>query len=749
MFRVEPRSASRPPLTPAARAAERDLRLAEREGTFAAALLTVGSAIVALWPYTSVVVPGAWSIISVTVVAFIALTGFAVRQLYTRRFARRIIPALAQIVVSILTLTLMLFPQGALLGVIPTGTTFSTVGRLAAQAVEQVQFGVAPLEDTPALTAMLVIGFAAVSILIDQVIATRVPLSAVIIIAAIGALPMVVTMGGANLPWFVLFAILTLLLLRHGTRHGDASPNRTSAGLVLGTGAAAIAATLVITPVLPLSTTWAGAGTSAHLDPSLSLGDDLRRPTPFTVMTIATNAPTAPYLRIASLSEFDGSTWEPDSGDLQTAAEGFGAPDWSDDIATSERRTSIRITGISGSWLPVPYAATKIVGASSGWQAMRFNRTVTSENRDAAEEDYTVTSVVAQPTREQIQAASATRAPGMDVPEFVAQTARDVTAGSASDYDRLIAMQNWFRSQFTYSLDAPVDGDFDGTGADAVSEFLRERSGYCIHFSGAFALMAQSLELQVRIVVGYLPGSLTDEKRGDESIYTVDSDQLHAWPEVHFEGIGWVPFEPTASLGTPTNFQPTQAGGGSSTGEITPGESTAPSAAPTRGPELDEDQGGSSSDGSETLQRLNPAPVALITGGILVLLMLPALVRFGVRTWRGVRARRGDAAAAWQEVRAVLLDLRLPVSDAVTPRMRGADLVERGVDPDAAGLLVQAIERASFAQVATAEADLSPALREVIAGLHRSVDARDRIIAVVLPLSLFTTRESRAPQKSR
>src|SRR5699024_12750919 len=69
-----------------------------------------------------------------------------------------------------------LFPQGALLGIIPTGSPFAAVGRLTAQAVEQVQFGVAPLEDTPALTAMLVIGFAAVAILLDQVIATRVPL---------------------------------------------------------------------------------------------------------------------------------------------------------------------------------------------------------------------------------------------------------------------------------------------------------------------------------------------------------------------------------------------------------------------------------------------------------------------------------------------------------------------------------------------------------------------------------------------
>lgn len=743
MFRAEPRPAERREFAPTE---ERDPRPAGHEGAFAAAVLTAGSAVVALWPYTSVVTPGAWSIMSVTAIVVVPLAGFAVRRLYSRRFARTVMPVLVQVVASIALLTLMLFPQGALLGIIPTGSTFSFVGGLAVQALEQVQFGVAPLDDQPGLTAMLVIGFAAVTILLDQSIATRVPLAAMALVAVVGALPMIITMGDANVPWFVMLAVLTLFLLRHSTRYGKGSPSQASTGLALGTGAAAIAAALVITPMLPISTTWAGAGTSMYLDPSLSLGEDLRRPTPFTVMTVATNAPSAPYLRIASLSEFDGSTWEPDTRDPRSTPDGFGDPDWLDDLAASERRTSIRITGISGSWLPVPYAAIKIIGTTSGWLAMPENRTVTSETRDAANEDYTVTSVVVQPTREQIQAASATRAPGKDVPEFVAQTAQEVTAGQETDYDRLIAMQNWFRSEFSYSLDAPVEGDFDGTGADAVEDFLRERSGYCIHFSGAFALMAQSLDLQVRIVVGYLPGTLTGEKRGDESIYAVDSDQLHAWPEVHFDGIGWVPFEPTASLGTPTNFQSAETTGGSSSGGVSPGESTAPPDAPTAAPEREDEQGGPTSDGTAPLQRLDPAPVLLVAAGVVVLLLLPALVRTGVRAWRRARARRGDAASAWQELRATLLDLRIPVSDAVTPRMRGTELIARGADPAATQALVQAIERRSFALDPAVDTDLAPALRAVTAGLRRSVDTRDRIAATLLPLSLFASRDSRGPQ---
>src|SRR5690606_32165500 len=127
--------------------------------------------------------------------------------------------------------------------------------------------------------------------------------------------------------------------------------------------------------------------------------------------------------------------------------------------------------------------------------------------------------------------------------------------------------------------------------------------------------------------------------------------------EVHFEGIGWVPFEPTASLGTPTDFQPTTtAEGGSTTDPTAPEPSAAPSTGPTQGPQLDEDPGDESATGSGTLQRLDPAPVALVGAGILLVLLLPAVIRRSVRSRRLLRARRADAGAAWQEVRDTLVD---------------------------------------------------------------------------------------------
>src|SRR6185312_10846961 len=161
-------------------------------------------------------------------------------------------------------------------------------------------------------------------------------------------------------------------------------------------------------------------------------------------------------------------------------------------------------------------------------------------------QSYEVVSNVPRPTLEQIRA---TEAGGPDqrdgtttVPEgldpIVSELAAQVTAGTENDYDALVALQSWFRSsEFRYSLDAPVEDGFDGSGIDAVAEFLRQREGYCIHYASAFALMARTLNMPSRIVVGYLPGVANGDAVDRETVYSVTSGQLHAWPEIFFEGI--------------------------------------------------------------------------------------------------------------------------------------------------------------------------------------------------------------------
>lgn len=745
----------------AERQAERGSRLSwhrEHElpvGTVLPSVLAAGAGLVAMWPFTSVIEPGSWSFAVLAVIVVTALTGMTCRTLMRGRpaWARDLVTIAVQILVVMGTVILLVAGDTAVFGVVPTEATFYTFQALAAAAWEEIAFGSAPLAASPGLQAVMGLGFGVVAILLDQLVAQRGAILASLLTAVVGSLPMIATLGGVNVVWFVLLGILILVLLRYTAAQNPDSPRRTSVAVAAGVGVAALAATVIVAPVLPVSATLTGTGTGVTVDASLRLGDDLRQPNPVEVLTLATTADTAPYLRLTTLSSFDGRVWEPDRGDLQAQSEGFGPDEWADDIETTDQNTSIRVIRMSSSWLPVPYPATGVQGLSAAWRVSPENRTLASRNGDAVGNDYTVRSLEVSPTLEQIRALPAASpivdpdAEPVDLPDVIGETAAEVTADATNDYDRLVALQSWFRSQFAYSLETPVDEGFDGTGADAVAEFLEVRSGYCIHFAGAFALMAESLDMEVRIVVGYLPGALTETTRGDEAVYSVSSDQLHSWPEVLFPGVGWVPFEPTASLGVPTAFSAAATTGGGTGGAATPAPTAAPSTEQTSGPELEREDAGDNAGATGERRQLDPTPVVLTTLGVLVVLLIPAFARLALRFARRGRARDGDAGAAWAELRATMQDLRVPLSDAETPRMRGDDLVrDSGVNADAIRVLVAAVEQASYARPsASAARDLDAALIDVTAQLRRSVDRWTRVHAFLLPRSLFVSRRTDVP----
>lgn len=116
------------------------------------------------------------------------------------------------------------------------------------------------------------------------------------------------------------------------------------------------------------------------------------------------------------------------------------------------------------------------------------------------------------------------------------------TAGAETDFQKLIQLQDRLRG-FDYSLDVdqPVTADY-------IEEFLlTTRVGYCQQFATAFAVLARHLGYPSRVQVGFLPGE-TEVSAPDQ--YVVRGSDTHAWPEVFFEGLGWVPFEPTPRDGT-------------------------------------------------------------------------------------------------------------------------------------------------------------------------------------------------------
>jgi transglutaminase-like putative cysteine protease len=124
------------------------------------------------------------------------------------------------------------------------------------------------------------------------------------------------------------------------------------------------------------------------------------------------------------------------------------------------------------------------------------------------------------------------------LPSRVGDLARRITAGATSEYDRVIAIQSWLRANTAYDLDVPRDP----AGVDAVDHFLFEtRRGFCEQIASSMAVLLRTLGIPTRLVTGYGPGA-----RNPLTGYVeVRQSDAHAWVEVFYPLVGWVPYDPT------------------------------------------------------------------------------------------------------------------------------------------------------------------------------------------------------------
>mgnify|MGYP001445059860 CR=1 FL=1 len=126
-----------------------------------------------------------------------------------------------------------------------------------------------------------------------------------------------------------------------------------------------------------------------------------------------------------------------------------------------------------------------------------------------------------------------------DLSPQVAELTKQVTAGAATPYDQLLAIEQFLRG-FTYNdqIAAPPPG------VNAVNHFLFDvQEGYCDYYASSFAMMARTLGIPSRVSAGYSQGDYVPEG----NLYRVREYHGHAWPEAFFPGYGWIEFEPTAA----------------------------------------------------------------------------------------------------------------------------------------------------------------------------------------------------------
>jgi len=123
------------------------------------------------------------------------------------------------------------------------------------------------------------------------------------------------------------------------------------------------------------------------------------------------------------------------------------------------------------------------------------------------------------------------------LPQRVSDLADSLTQGLDSDYDKVTAINDFFLTEFDYTLELP------GSAREATLDyFLFERGeGHCEYFSTAMVVLLRSLGIHSREVNGFLGGQWNDFGQ----YLAVTQNEAHSWVEVWFPGYGWVQFDPT------------------------------------------------------------------------------------------------------------------------------------------------------------------------------------------------------------
>ncbi|SNS12383.1 Transglutaminase-like superfamily protein [Streptosporangium subroseum] len=775
--------------------------------------VATGAVAIALYPLFQ---GGSWFWTSLGII--LVVTGVGV--LASRYTLPNWLAPLAQLVAAAIYLTAVFTGEQAWAKVVPTKESVVRLGELLSTGFTDIQRFAAPVPDSVGIVLLTCGGVGLIAILVD-LLASRLRRAALtgLPLLALFTVPAAVVVDPISWPAFIIGALGYLALLvadgRERVSHwgrtvlvrrtpsfvaprpatSDTGALRLSGKRI---GVTAIVLAVLLPSLLPtlepdplfgfgVGNGRGGGGNSISIpNPMVNLRGQLSLPNNSTVLTYTISDSSPRYLRMYSLDTFDGDQWtmsEPKGRPEDRTSEGPmpPAPGQSASVPTAQATTKITVNDeVRGlSFLPLPYPATRVT-VEGDWRPDRDTLMVFSTRDTAGGLTYEVTTAEPQPTAEALKTAGA--APAAidarylalpdDLPRAIRDLAGQVTKQNASPYEKAVELQEFFTKKggFTYSLAT------QGNNASALTDFLiRNRTGYCEQFASSMAVLARILGIPARVAIGYTSGT---NFAGEWQVRTHDS---HAWPELYFEGTGWLRFEPT----------PTGGGGqGSATvpsytrPEIAPTTTDEPSASPTSssgsadlpgGPTanrgarpLDPEFGGALVPVDEGMPLI--AKIGIGAAIVLLIALIPGMFRLELRARRrraysrkiqassddadlqdpaapgftgvaSIRTDRGDPAvsAAWSELDDALCDYGMSRQASESPRALARRLAEQyEFDAEATAAVTRiatVVERMLYARTPGEIGSLRADLHRVRRALAATVTRGRRIRAVLLPTS--------------
>jgi transglutaminase-like putative cysteine protease len=762
------------------------------------ARMTVAAAVAAILgsaPIGSTFREQQWATYAWLGVLVIMLVNLVARRL---RAPAPLVPLLA-LAVFFVYLTVAFTPEHTLLGLVPTPTSLREFESALRNGFEDVRTLATPAPSTPGLDLLAAASTGLVAIVIDTIaVGMRRPAVSGLVLLATYAVPAAVAFDGVGWFPFVLAGsgYLVLLLaeghervLRWGRpvpyddvpgQEAREWPVRTS-GKRIGVAAVALAVLVpLVTPGFNNNTLYLLVGSGegdgngrgrqtlggTSLNPFTQMRNQLLLPNPQDVMEVTTQQREPFYIRQMVLDDVDRQgNWKRSrldggqdaSGPLRLPSGTFRSND--EEVFRATFKVS---SGYDDSTLPMYGLPVSLAGLPGNWQyvadlATAFTRTGSTRNLR-----YTEAFLDPRPSEDQLRASPQVadaeitsdwgRVPS-DLPQQVRDTVDRVVEGATTPYERTLAIYDYFLrpdSGFVYSLSTKP-----GTSGNALVDFLTNKQGFCQQYASAMAVMLRVAGVPSRVAVGYTRGSLRDGR------WVVQTDDAHAWVEVYFSGIGWVPFDPTPLTDARRVEQPyaprpgivTPSSGAGDT--LAPGPEGTRQTDPNRFDPADHQSGGDTTTSSRGIVSPKTAVGAPVVLAVVLLLLSPLLVRVAVRRRRLRTAAGPDAVLAareaWNEVLAAAEDYRVQVRPSDTPRVVAQRLAREQAlsKPAAEGLRLVALaeERARYAPRAGVDGDLRAAVKAARLGLRELASGRRRWRARLLPPSVTRATQERIAQR--
>ncbi|MDP5228331.1 MULTISPECIES: transglutaminase domain-containing protein [Arthrobacter] len=133
-------------------------------------------------------------------------------------------------------------------------------------------------------------------------------------------------------------------------------------------------------------------------------------------------------------------------------------------------------------------------------------------------------------------------------PQALTQKAQAIVGDAPTPIDQVRQIESYFRTKGAFSNGLVTEGQvpsLSGHGAARIASLFtaKQMLGDDEQYATAMALVCRQLGIPARVVMGFYP----DPKSPQNGAGTVPikGNDVHAWVEVNFDRVGWVPFDPT------------------------------------------------------------------------------------------------------------------------------------------------------------------------------------------------------------